>query len=84
MADVRLKPCPRCGGLPVALVEASGGEYSVRVECSWCHVGTQRIIYARARPLFTRDKLVELRLRQDLADARTRAAAIWNRRSGAN
>lgn len=82
MADgVRLKTCPMCGGVPVALVESNGGEYSVRVECSVCHVGTQRIVYARAKPLFTRDKWVELRLRQDLADARERAAAIWNRRT---
>ena len=81
MADVRLLPCPMCGGMPVALVESSGGEYSVRVECSECHVGTQRIVYARAKPLFTRDKFVELRLRQDLAEARERAAQVWNRRA---
>ena len=81
MADVRLLPCPMCGGMPVALVESSGGEYSVRVECSVCHVGTQRIVYARAKPLFSRDKLVELRLREELAQARASAAKVWNRRA---
>lgn len=80
MADVRLLPCPMCGGMPVALVESSGGEYSVRVECSVCHVTTPRVVYARARPLYARDKLIELRLSEELAQARASAAAIWDRR----
>lgn len=80
MADVRLMPCPMCGGLPVALIESSGGEYSVRVECSVCHVSTPRIVYAGARPLYSRDRLVDQQLRQALAAARVQAARIWDRR----
>lgn len=82
MADgIRLARCPMCGAAAVALVEAAGGEYSVRVECSGCHVCTPRIVYAKAKPLFQRDKHIELRLRLALAEAREEAAAVWNRRT---
>lgn len=70
-----------CGGLAVVLVEYSGREYSVRVECSACHISTAPIVYAHKQPLFDRDQHAELRRRIALGDARREAAAAWNRRT---
>lgn len=78
-----LKPCPCCGGLPVVLVQRQGTEYTVRAECSACHIATPGIVYARSGGYDGARRLVDLGVALDMRRAREEAAAIWNRRSNA-
>lgn len=75
-----LRLCPCCKGQPVALVQREGNAYTVRVECSDCHLATPGIIYARARTYNEARRVVDLGAAIDLRRAREEAAAIWNRR----
>ena len=70
--DIRLLPCPKCGGLPVVLIRPHVFESTVHIECSACGIGGPQIAFANR---------MELReLLPDLATARRQAAADWNRR----
>lgn len=67
----------------MALVQRQGADYTVRVECSVCHVGTPGIVYARASGYDGARRLVELGTSAlNMRRAREEAAAIWNTRSG--
>lgn len=75
-----LRPCPCCLGLPVALVQREGDAYTVRVECSACHLSTPGIVYARRGKYDAPRRMVDLGISLDMRRAREEAAAIWNRR----
>ena len=69
----------------MALVQRQGADYTVRVECSNCHISTPAIVYARASGYDGARRLVELGTTAlDMRRAREEAVAIWNRRSGAD
>lgn len=73
--------CPCCGGQPVVLVQRQGADYTVRVECSDCHVSTPGIVYARASGYDGARRLVALDCTAlDMRRARETVAEIWNRR----
>lgn len=75
-----LRPCPCCRGLPVVLVQRHGDNFTVRAECSNCHMATSEVVYARARTYDEARRLVDLGTVLDLRRAREEVAAIWNRR----
>ena len=70
--DIRLLPCPKCGGLPVVLIRPHAFESTVHIECSACGIAGPRLAFASRRAL--------RELLPDLATARRQAAADWNRR----
>lgn len=80
--NIRLKPCPHCGGLPLMLVMRQAFESVVNIQCSKCGVGTCGVIFANRRMMAEaagrRDML------PDLATARRQVAAAWNERTGAD
>lgn len=75
-----LRPCPCCGCAPVALVQREGDAYTVRVECSACHVSTPGIVYARRGHYDAPRRMIDLGIALDMRAAREKAAAIWDRR----
>ena len=77
-----LLACPCCGGQAVALVQRAGRDFTVRVECSDCHIATPGIVYARAGGYLAKGHCIDLGLALDLRQAREEAAALWNRRDG--
>lgn len=70
--DIRLLPCPKCGGLPMVLIRHHGIEATVHIECSACGIGGPQLAFASRR--------AQRELLPDLATARRQAAADWNRR----
>jgi len=68
--DVKLLPCPKCGGQPVVLVQHHGIEATVRIECSACRLSGPAIAYASRR--------AQRELLPDLQTARLQAADDWN------
>ena len=70
MTEVRLKPCRRCGGLPVVLVMRQCLEANVRVQCSACRETGAVVAFAVRR--------AQRELLPDLDTARRHAAALWN------
>lgn len=82
IGDIRLLPCPHCGGQPMMLVMRQYMESVVNIQCSKCGVGTCGVIFANRRMMAEasgrRDML------PDLATARRQVAAAWNERTGAD
>lgn len=68
--DIRLLPCPRCGGLPVVMVRNRVLESTVHIECSACGLGSPQLAFASRR--------AQRELLPDLAKARRQIADHWN------
>lgn len=79
MDDIRLRPCPRCGGLPVVLIRPFILRPALRIECSACGHGGPWIYFDGKAPL---SQLAESVFLPDLAKARRHAAADWNEEAG--
>ena len=73
--DIRLRPCPMCGGLPVVLVQPFFPRPALRVECSGCGLSGPWIYFDGNGTLY---QLAERMMLPDLARARRQAAAAWN------
>ena len=69
MDEIRLKPCPRCGGQPIVLVWPSWPYPALRVECDGCKLTGPWIYFD--------PKQQEAHL-PGLNKARGQAAAHWN------
>lgn len=80
MDDIRLIPCPRCGGLPVVMIRPFFPRPALRVECSVCGSGGPWIYFDGKGPGF----LIAEKLLPGLAAARRQAAAAWNEGADAN
>ena len=80
MDDIRLIPCPSCGGLPVVLIRPAWPYPVVRVVCSACGRQGPMVYYS---PEGDRMYLaVDAILLPGLATARRQAAAAWNEEAG--
>lgn len=64
--DVKLLPCPFCGGYALTIVERVKGHAYVRIECSSCLVGSPSVEF---QP-------------HELFKARREAVSFWNTRAG--
>lgn len=81
--DVRLKPCPCCGGRPVAIAQQLRGKKMLRIECSVCRIGTANLIFSScggSRAYDQRERIEDLTLSVGLEEARSYLADTWNRR----
>lgn len=74
MDDIRLKPCPRCDGLPVVLVRPFFPRPALRVECSGCGLSGPWIYFDGKGPIWQGAE----KLLPGLGKARRQAAAAWN------
>lgn len=74
MDDIRLKPCPRCDGLPVVLVRPFFPRPALRVECSGCGLSGPWIYFDGKGPIWQGTE----KLLPGLGKARRQAAAAWN------
>ena len=76
--NIKLLPCPMCGGMPMMLVMHQCFECTVRIECTSCGVSSAGVIFANRRlsiaPEGRRDLL------PDLATARRQVVRAWNER----
>lgn len=75
MDEIRLCPCPKCGGLPVVLIRPYVLRPALRIECSACGNGGPWIYFDGKGTLY---QLAERMMLPDLARARRQAAAAWN------
>ena len=48
--DIRLRPCPRCGGQPIVLVWPSWPYPALRVECDGCKLTGPWIYFDNKAP----------------------------------
>lgn len=75
MDDVKLKPCPMCGGTPLLLIMRQYAECSVHVECTNCGLQSFGVIFAgRTATPERRRQLPQLRA------ARLQVMTAWNER----
>ena len=72
--DIRLRPCPRCGGLPVVLVRPFFPRPALRVECSDCGLAGPWIYFDGKGPIWQGTE----KLLPGLGKARRQAAKDWN------
>lgn len=83
--EIRLKPCRRCGGLPVVLIRPSWPYPVLRIVCSSCGRQGPQIYYCpEGDKHFQGLSAYEKNLLPGLAKARRQAAAAWNERTGAD
>ena len=75
MDEIRLIPCPKCGGLPVVLIRPFVLRPALRIECSVCGNGGPWIYFDGKGALY---QLAERMMLPDLVKARRLAAADWN------
>lgn len=73
MDDIRLKPCPFCGGQPMMLVTMDCLDRIVKIHCSRCGASSSGLAFDHWRTLGSG--------LPDLATARRHAAAAWNERT---
>lgn len=73
--EIRLIPCPKCGGQPVVLIVPSWQYGRLRVECSVCGHKGPTIDFDPSGALY---QGIERRLLPGLGKARRDAAAAWN------
>lgn len=79
MDDIRLIPCPSCGGLPVVLIRPAWPYPVIRVVCSACSCQGPMVYYSpEGDRVFSGQGLYERNLLPGLATARRQAAAAWN------
>lgn len=80
--EIRLKPCRRCGGLPVVLVQPGWPMPRVCVICTVCSEAGTVFHFAKDGPTWYQgwDRV----LVPDLATARRQAAADWNEGDGSS
>ena len=71
--EVRLIPCPMCGGTPLMLIMRQCMDNVLSVQCTECGLRTGGIYFAGRRS--------QRELLPDLATARRQAAAAWNERT---
>jgi len=72
--NIKLKPCPMCGGLPMMLVMRQCMDSVVSIQCSACGTSSGGVMFANRR--------AQRELLPDLATARRQVARAWNERTG--
>lgn len=80
MDDVKLLPCPMCGGLPVMLIKPTWEYGRLRVECSVCGRYGPNVFFEPGKKIYQGRKM---QLLPGLAKARRQAAAAWNEEAAA-
>lgn len=69
---ITLLPCPKCGGVPLVLIQREALESNLRIECTVCKLSGPALAFASRR--------AQRELLPDLATARSQAADDWNLR----
>ncbi|MBQ8200881.1 MAG: hypothetical protein IJZ74_03835 [Clostridia bacterium] len=73
MDDIRLIPCPSCGGQPVVLITPAWPLPVLQIACSCCpRRGPENIFKPEG------DRAFDCELLPGLAEVRRRAADAWN------
>lgn len=73
--DIKLIPCPHCGGMPVVLIVPAWPHPALQVQCTACRKAGPWIYFNARMPIWqTLDDL----LLPGLGRAREEAAAAWN------
>ena len=70
---MKLLPCPKLGGVHIALIQWLAFDSDVRIECTVCKLSGPAIVFASRR--------AQRGLLPDLATARRQAADDWNLRT---
>lgn len=75
MDDIKLQPCPRCGGQPVVLILPGWPYARIRVECCACGRQGPTVYFDPEGALY---QGIEQLLLPGLGRARREASACWN------
>lgn len=75
MDDIKIKPCPMCGGMPILLVIRQAMDCTVNVECSNCGLQSLGVVFAGRMATTEQRKLLP-----PLRSARRQVIAAWNER----
>lgn len=79
MDDIRLEPCPACGGQAVMIIQPGWPHPRIRVDCLACGRQGPTVYYAQEDMLHHGLDFVLL---PGLARARREAAALWSEVGG--
>ena len=75
MDEIKLLPCPMCGGLPILLVMRQSTDCTISVECSVCGLQSLGVVFAGRMANAEQRKLLP-----PLRTARRQVVRAWNER----
>lgn len=79
LEDIRLKPCPSCGGQPVVLITPAWPFPVLQIACSCCpRRGPENIFCPEGDRYYQGLSAYDRILLPGLAEVRRRAADAWN------